>query len=560
MSRQSFARITYALAIALALQARLFSQIPSSVPDYSSWGRGVANSQLGAEISRLPPPFRPSQREIESGTMVAALAGPALVQGPENVQERHRIIAVQQQQLEAQQKQLDSQNEMLERLQSQMQSLAVPAYANEPVSLKTEPVDGAVSFEPAGGSAFDLTGIDDISGSCDDCGKAVCEGAPHLCGICLEDLGWNKAGGWRIVPFGMLRGEAIYTEAATSADAVIFFLNPREPNVTEDSFTVHGKTSMLNFAITGPEVRGFETGGMVLMNFTGAQPLRNASGPNVLNAYGELKNEKWRFAFGRMFDLFGPIGPGSVNMGQQRGAGNIGIYRGALHVDRFFNVSESVKWTLSGRIAQQDVNDYLVLPQVRGTDNGWPNIETRLGLGLGPDTGGQRPLEVGVSGLIGQTRAVDPTLTPKALVSETWGVCVDTRLAGERFGANGEFWVGQAAGTYFMASLQSLNPLLDTPIRAIGGWGEISYKIAPNVTAYVGYGIDDPRDEDLGFVTLVGPGQRSRNEVAWGNVKWDVTEFFELAFEISHRETNFVLNPAASNSSMLYHFASTLKF
>jgi len=106
------------------------------------------------------------------------------------------------------------------------------------------------------------------------------------------------------------------------------------------------------------------------MNFLGPQPLRNNSGINVVNAYGEVKNDRWRFAFGRMSDLFGPITPGTVNQGQQRGAGNIGIFRGAVHVDRYITMSEDVKWTLSGRLSQNAVNDFLLLPTARGTGHG----------------------------------------------------------------------------------------------------------------------------------------------------------------------------------------------
>jgi hypothetical protein len=120
----------------------------------------------------------------------------------------------------------------------------------------------------------------------------------------------------------------------------------------------------------------------------------------LLNAYGELKNDDVRFAFGRVFDLFGPIAPNTVNMGQQRGAGNVGFYRGAIHLDRYLTWSDVHKWTLSARIAQQTINDYLVVPQIRGKDNGWPNIEMRVGVELGQLQDGVRPLEIGVSGLI----------------------------------------------------------------------------------------------------------------------------------------------------------------
>jgi hypothetical protein len=37
----------------------------------------------------------------------------------------------------------------------------------------------------------------------------------------------------------------------------------------------------------------------------------------------------------------------------------------------------------------------------------------------------------------------------------------------------------------------------------------------------------------------------------------NVTDFFELGFEISHRKTHFI-NPNNANDNMFYHFSSTL--
>jgi hypothetical protein len=45
----------------------------------------------------------------------------------------------------------------------------------------------------------------------------------------------------------------------------------------------------------------------------------------------------------------------------------------------------------------------------------------------------------------------------------------------------------------------------------------------------------------------------------WANAQWDVTEFFQLGFEVSHRKTHYV-NPTASSDGMVYHFFSALKF
>ena len=385
-------------------------------------------------------------------------------------------------------------------------------------------------------------------------------------------FGWHLPSGWKIVPFGMLRAEMIYAQDPTAADAVRFFFAPNNLDVDDDSFTVNGKTSMLNFALTGPKMKGWHTGGAVIINFLGPQPLRNQSGFNVVNAFGYLERDNWKISFGRITDLFSPIAPGTVNMGQQRAAGNLGIFRGAFNIDRYIENSPNAKWTLSGRISQNTVNDFLLLPTSRGTDNGFPNFEGRIGVELGCACDGQRPVEIGVSGLWGETRAFDPAQIDLAQnefiflgalqeTSTTAGMNIDMQFLGPRFGFKGEAWKAQAAGTYFAGILQTLNSETGKGIRSIGGWGEFSYKYSPKTTFHSGGGIDDPRNQDVGFITngINDPGQRTYNTVIWTNLMHDVTEHFQLGFEVAYRKTHY-LNPNASSSGFISAFSSALKY
>ena len=110
---------------------------------------------------------------------------------------------------------------------------------------------------------------------------------------------------------------------------------------------------------------------------------------------------------------------------------------------------------------------------------------------------------------------------------------------------------------------QSLDPTGFDAIRTVGGWGDIWYKLSSRLTTHVGYGIDDPRNEDLGqfLDDNLHPvaGQRARNQVAWVNLIWDVTKEFDVGFEISHRETSYIA-PSIANSAMIYHFRARAKF
>ncbi|QDT68661.1 hypothetical protein MalM25_15850 [Planctomycetes bacterium MalM25] len=396
---------------------------------------------------------------------------------------------------------------------------------------------------------------------------------PHLCGVCHEKMAWNKNGGIRIVPTITIRGEAIQSDRVRLGSPIILGLAPSTPGVNEDEITLHAKTSTLTLDATGPRIGSFATSGGIAASLLNQLPLRNLSGFFVLRAYVDLTNDDWRFRFGRDNDLFSPINPSTVNMLQQKGAGNLGWFRGQFRADRFISVSEQQKWTLSTALSQPDVSDFLNNPAIRGSDNGWPNVETRIGLELGTPRDGQSPLEVGVSGVIGQLRAVDPggvfdggagpvIVFPAEEISEIWGVNVDAQLHGERLGARGEIWVGEGAGTYFMAALQSLNPDTGSPIGARGGWGEIYYKLASNHTLHLGYGIDDPRDADVGFLNSTNPndpGQNTRNQVGWVTWWCQATEHLRLGLEISHRRTEY-LDASFNSDGMVYHGAAWLTF
>lgn len=468
--------------------------------------------------------------------------------------------------------QLDSINTRLEMLEAENRRLQ--QMVAESAARSSAGTDSPEQVERVGyfNENAHVYGASTGAGVCPDCGKEACAGMPHLCGFCLEKSSWNKAGGWKIVPFGRLRGEFIYSSAPYVNDAIIAFLAPDVPGIDEDTYSIHGKQTQINFAITGPDWGEWKTGGVIATNFMGSQPLRNFSGVNAILGYAEVKNDEWRFSFGRMLDLFGPITPSTVNQLQQRGAGNIGIYRGAFNVDRYITVSEVQRWTLSGRVSQQSISDYQGIPSVRGKDNGWPNLEGRLGLELGCLNDYGRPFEIGISGVIGEVQAVaDPLieLDPDLIyypgtdeIEQTRGVCLDLQLRGPKFGTRGEVWWGKAAGTYFVATLQSLNPENAQAVESVGGWGEVYYKITPTLTTNVGYGIDDPRNSDLGFVNPMDPnavGQISYNDVAWWNVIWNVTSFMDVEFEISQRQTHY-LAAGAGNQGTLFHFASSLKF
>ena len=82
---------------------------------------------------------------------------------------------------------------------------------------------------------------------------------------------------------------------------------------------------------------------------------------------------------------------------------------------------------------------------------------------------------------------------------------------------------------------------------------EIWCKPVTCVTTAVGYGIDDPRDDDL------ADDQRSRNQVFFATLLWEVTDFFQVGVECSRWETDYVA-PSIDNQVDAVFSRMTLKF
>jgi hypothetical protein len=125
-------------------------------------------------------------------------------------------------------------------------------------------------------------------------------------------------------------------------------------------------------------------------------------------------------------------------------------------------------WPPPIRRGAEVVTDFVVDPRIVGADNGWPNVESRVGPGLGRAVDGTRPVELGISRVIGETRAFG--LLGEGVFT-TWAVSADARFTAQQWGNRGEFFIGQAVGTYNLGIGQSLDPTGFRAIRSVGGWG-----------------------------------------------------------------------------------------
>ena len=336
-----------------------------------------------------------------------------------------------------------------------------------------------------------------------------------------------------------------------------FFLSPNT-GLNQDTVDIHGKSTALGAAVEGPEICGYQSGGLILIYFFGQQVFANTTGVFFAQGYGELKSDVDRLAFGVQADVFNPVNPTVLNWGNYLGAGNTGFLRGQLRYERYCKPDPDHQWTVTTALSNPVPTELFTFENPTLIENnGWPNVEGRLAYGFGPlckdGLESHRPLEVGVSGVVGEVRTTQTVgLTQNRIVDQVWGAGGDLQLViVQGLGCRGELYTGQGLATYCGAALQLLNPLTFQTIRSDGGWFEVYYYLTPCLHTHWGYAVDNPFNRDVSLA------QRTLNTATFGNLIWDVTKNFQVGFEISHWRTDYKALPAAfvlgDNEGMIYH-------
>lgn len=107
--------------------------------------------------------------------------------------------------------------------------------------------------------------------------------------------------------FGALKLDMLFNNARPVAPGVPFFLAPNSlTGLSQNNLDIHARQTTLGAAFDGPKIGNFQSGGMLLGMLFSNSIIDDRYGFLPLQAYGDLKNEDWRFAAGLQFDVFAP--------------------------------------------------------------------------------------------------------------------------------------------------------------------------------------------------------------------------------------------------------------
>jgi hypothetical protein len=303
---------------------------------------------------------------------------------------------------------------------------------------------------------------------------------------------------------------------------------------------------MVGLLFKGPDIGKFHSGGKIQAVFIdNTNVFADRNGFMLTQAYGELFNDKWRFAAGLQLDVFAPGLPTLLPFTID--GAPVGNYiKGQLRAERYLKLGNNSQLTLQAALSEPLSS--IKTPDISlDEDVGLPNTEGRIAFGLGnPARIGllrERPVEIGVSGVIGRLRRTSlPSEPPRRVISTTWGVNLDFRAnLGDRFGFKGEVYTGKGLGQMGGTIAQTLDAVTWNAIGATGGWVEGYVYLKQNVHNHTGIFIDDPVNKDITGIPNTFFG-RTRNRGIYNTLLWDIgmeKKRFRVGAELMFRKTEY---------------------
>lgn len=348
----------------------------------------------------------------------------------------------------------------------------------------------------------------------------------------------------------------------------LFMLPPSLLGDDNATFELHGRQSNVQLLYAGPKLGQWDTGAFAKFYFTNSTMTSDVYGFMPVVAFGEARSEHFRLSAGLQPDLFAPRDPVVIPLTLMGGTGNAGTFRGQLRGEAYWKPSESVQGTLQAAISDP-ISTILIDSSRRSTESdGLPNFEVRGVLGVGElETlaGGrrERPLEVGVAGLVGRIRNsqivydledIDPAIPIRSVI-DIGGMSVDTKInLTDRIGVIGEGYFGQGLGTYAGTIFQTFNSETFRAIRGQGGFVEAFVYLTNRLHLHGGYGVEGPLRRDL----PVSAGSIARNSAYYSSMFWDISPMVQYSFQVDYRETDFLV--LQDNSGWIFYNQLAFRF
>ena len=306
----------------------------------------------------------------------------------------------------------------------------------------------------------------------------------------------------------------------------------------DSQFNLTASQSRLGFDLTGPAGEGFETGGRLEFDFYGGGP-ENKARPLLRHAYlrAAWKGRDLEVLAGQTWDVISAFYLPTIYYTAGMAVGDYGYRRPQLRLTKGFAASEKDRLELRLAVTRTigdgpAVNPFT--PGDTGEDAGFPTLQGRLAWRSRRWFAG-RPATLAVYGHYGEEE-YDLDSQDRGVDFASWSVGAEFALPLHPVLAlKGSIYTGENLDTYVGGVIQGVNPAALQEIGTTGGFLYAGLDPAGPFLFHLGWGVDDPRNDDL---PTDGTG-RSRNELWFVNGWYRITGDLRVGLEFSYWETDY---------------------
>lgn len=347
---------------------------------------------------------------------------------------------------------------------------------------------------------------------------------------------WADGPQFNVDWYGYLKLDAMRDQNPTNGHYALWVL-PQADDENEQ-FNMTHKQSRMGMRVVAPEYQGFDLGGKVEFDLYGnGSDVESKTEIRLRHAFFTLQTEGFKLTAGQTWDIISPLNPKTLNYNPLWACGNTGYRRPQLRLSYVTEPTVSSQFTVAAgffRTLGWDLSTTLSLATNEdakdsiddGTDAGIPSFQGGIDYQHRFASGAN--LRIGASGLWDQLKAEGSLGTSETYESQ--GVFGHFAFGLPQFGILGEAYTGQNLGKYYGAIANSSSL---SGVNSKGAWGQVWFKVHPQVRLNAGFGLDDVTDED------VNAGSRTKNQAFVGSVMYSPVEPVTIGVEASQWETEY---------------------
>ncbi|RKX32310.1 MAG: hypothetical protein DRP71_12200 [Verrucomicrobia bacterium] len=317
--------------------------------------------------------------------------------------------------------------------------------------------------------------------------------------------------------YGKVKVDGIYDSNTLGTDEFILFVPQDADGQSQVSFTA--RETRLGFSIGGPTMGDWRTTAKIESDFYGSALSGGSGSLRIRLAYVDLTNGKTAVRVGQDWLPISTLNPSTTNFTIMAYNGNLWNRIPQVTVRQKF--SENVTGLVSayrfrdGEDTEHGLETDLLMP--------WVAAGLRF---HGDPFGTGKKASVAINGAFRSGEVEGESVTP-SLVSAEFD------LPWRAVSLKGEVYYGEGLGAEYLHRGGAFN-LNGKPIRTSGGFLQLGIRVADPVRLNFGYGLDNPRDEDL-----VADEFYRKSTTLFGNAYYDLTSDLMVVVEGSQVKTTW---------------------